>query len=100
MNNSEQYRKECEARQVLKMDYDKRQDYYKGVLSNRKQKGLDELKAEVATQEANQVLKLDYEARQEYYRNIQANIGQDAVETLVSAVKRQRKLLEKGVEIS
>lgn len=50
MNNSEQYRRECEARQVMKMPDDKRQEYYRGVLAHRKQKGVDYLIAEVKRQ--------------------------------------------------
>jgi hypothetical protein len=50
MNNSPEYRRECEARFVLKMPYDKRMEHYRGVLEKRKQKGLDELIAEVNRQ--------------------------------------------------
>lgn len=50
MNNSPEYRLQCEARHVMKMDYDRRQAYYQGVLEHRKQKGVDELIAEVKRQ--------------------------------------------------
>lgn len=50
MNNSPEYRRECEARQVLKMPQDKRQEYYRGVLAHRKQNGVDALIAEVKRQ--------------------------------------------------
>ena len=50
MNNSPEYRLECEARHVMKMPYEKKRDYYAGVLRERKQKGLDELINEVNRQ--------------------------------------------------
>lgn len=50
MINSEQHRRACEARYVLKMPDDKRQAYYQGVLEKRGQKGVDELIAEVKKQ--------------------------------------------------
>jgi len=51
MNTStEQFRRECEARHVLKMSDDKRQEYYKGVQAKRGQKGIDELLTEVKKQ--------------------------------------------------
>lgn len=50
MNNSEAFRRECEARQVLKMPDDKRQEYYQGVLKHRGQAGVDYLIAEVKRQ--------------------------------------------------
>lgn len=50
MNNSEQYRRECEARHVMKMPEEKRMEYYRGVLKNRGQNGVDYLIAEVKRQ--------------------------------------------------
>jgi len=50
MNNSEDFRRECEARHVLKMEYDKRMNYYKGVLEKRGQESVNELIAEVKKQ--------------------------------------------------
>lgn len=51
MNNSEEdFRRQCEARKVLTMDHERRQAYYQGVLEKRKQKGVDELIAEVKRQ--------------------------------------------------
>ena len=49
-NNSEQHRRECEARHVLKQSDDQRQEYYKGVQSKRGQKGIDDLLNEVKKQ--------------------------------------------------
>lgn len=48
--NSPEFRLECEARYVLKMARARREEFYKGVLLHRKQKGLDELLAEVKKQ--------------------------------------------------
>ena len=50
MNNSEQYRRECEARYALKLPDDKRQEYYRGVLKHRGQAGVDYLLDEVKRQ--------------------------------------------------
>jgi hypothetical protein len=49
-SNSEQNRRECEARAVLKMTTKQRDAHYDGVLLHRKQKGLDYLKEEVKRQ--------------------------------------------------
>lgn len=49
-NNSEEFRRECEARQVMKWTDDHRQEYYKGVQSKRGQKAAEELVAEVKRQ--------------------------------------------------
>lgn len=35
MNNSEQYRRECEVRYVAKMPDEKRREFYEGVLKHR-----------------------------------------------------------------
>ena len=50
MNTSEQYRKECEARQVLKWGREKRKEYYQGVKFNRGEAAKNELIAEVRRQ--------------------------------------------------
>lgn len=50
MNTSEQWRKECEARQVLKWGREKRQEYYTGVQRERGVKAKDALIAEVNRQ--------------------------------------------------
>jgi hypothetical protein len=50
MNDSPEFRRECEARHVMKMPYEQRRDFYAGVLRERKQKGLDELKEEIRRQ--------------------------------------------------
>lgn len=50
MNNSEQFRKECEARHALSMDDQKRQAYYQGVLGKRGEKAVNELLTEVKRQ--------------------------------------------------
>lgn len=50
MNNSPEFKRECEARFVMKMTHEKRREYYSGVLRERKQKGLDELINEVNRQ--------------------------------------------------
>jgi len=49
-NDTEKHRRECEARFVMNLPRDQRQAHYEGVLKNRKQKGLDELLAEVKRQ--------------------------------------------------
>lgn len=49
-NNSESFRRETEARHVLKMPDEKRQEYYQGVLKHRGQAGVDYLIAEVKRQ--------------------------------------------------
>src|SRR5687768_3118187 len=46
MNNSEEFRRQCEARYCLKMTTERRQAHYQGVKENRGQKGLDDLIAE------------------------------------------------------
>lgn len=48
--DSNEFRRECEAKHVIKMDPIQREDFYKGVLLHRRQKGLDELVAEVKKQ--------------------------------------------------
>jgi hypothetical protein len=48
--NSEQYRRQCEARAVLRMTKEQRRRHYEGVLLHRKQGGLDYLKEEVKRQ--------------------------------------------------
>ena len=98
MNNSEQYRRECEAREVLKMNPDKREEFYKGVLNHRKQRGLDALVAEVKRQlklEAGRVVLLSDEKRQEYYRNAFEARGQKGVDELIAEVKKLRRELAK-----
>ena len=50
MNNTEQFRKECEARFVLKMSDGKRQAYYRGVEEKRGSAAAHELVAEVKRQ--------------------------------------------------
>lgn len=49
-NNSESFRREAEARHVLKMPDEKRQEYYQGVLKHRGQSGVDYLITEVKRQ--------------------------------------------------
>ena len=49
-NNTEQHRRECEARMVMRWTREHRQEYYKGVQSKRGQKATDELVAEVKKQ--------------------------------------------------
>ncbi|SOD42397.1 DUF7696 family protein [Nitrosovibrio sp. Nv4] len=43
MNDSEQHRRECEARYVMKMDDTRRQTYYEGVLKHRGKAKANEL---------------------------------------------------------
>jgi hypothetical protein len=43
MNNSEQHRRDCEARHVLKMNDTDRQEYYKGVIAKRGRVKVNEL---------------------------------------------------------
>lgn len=50
MNNSPEFRVQCEAREVLRMSRKQRDAFYAGVLHHRKQAGLDYLKAEVRRQ--------------------------------------------------
>lgn len=50
MNNSEEYRRQCEARQVLKWGREKRQEYYRGVEAKRGPAAASELIAEVKRQ--------------------------------------------------
>ena len=50
MNNTEQFRRECEARFVLKMSDGKRQAYYRGVEAKRGTDAAHELVAEVKRQ--------------------------------------------------
>lgn len=50
MNNSETFRRECEARHALKLPDEKRQEYYLGVLKERGQAGVDYLITEVKRQ--------------------------------------------------
>ena len=95
MNATEQYRRECEARHVLKMPDDKREEYYKGVQGYRKQVGLDYLVAEVNRQreiEARNLLGQPDKAREDYYRNVLDTRGRESVDALIAEVKRQRRL--------
>jgi len=48
--DSEEWRRICEARYVMKMSDGKRREYYDGVFEKRKQKGLDDLINEVNRQ--------------------------------------------------
>lgn len=50
MNKTEQFRRECEARRVLQMSDDMRQEHYKGCLAKRGQAKVDELIKEVKNQ--------------------------------------------------
>lgn len=50
MNNTEQYRRECEARQVLKWPKEKRQAHYEAIRVIRGDKATEELIAEVKRQ--------------------------------------------------
>lgn len=100
MNDSEEYRRACEAREVLKMSEEKRQQYYEGVKKHRGQKGVDYLAEAVTKQEPGHVLNMEHDERQAYYRGVQSSRGDQAANTLVSAVKRQRRLMkENAVEM-
>ena len=95
-NNSESFRREAEARHVLKLPDDKRQEYYRGVLRERKQAGLDYLVSEVKRQteiEAKNLLGKPDKEREDYYRNVLGTRGRESVDTLITEVKRQRKLM-------
>lgn len=96
MNNSEEHRRACEAREVLKMSEDKRQEYYEGVKKHRGQRGVDYLAEEVTRQEAGQVLKMEYEERQAYYQGVKDKRGEKAVKELITEVKRQRRLMKEN----
>jgi hypothetical protein len=50
MNNSPEFRVQCEAREVLRMKPKQRERFYEGVLLHRKQAGLDYLLKEVERQ--------------------------------------------------
>lgn len=96
MNNSEAFRRETEARHVLNMPDERRQEYYKGVVAHRKQSGLDYLVAEVKRQteiEARNVLGKPDKEREDYYRNVLDSRGRESVDYLIAEVKRQRKLM-------
>jgi hypothetical protein len=50
MNNTEQYRRECEARRVIQMSDAQREAHYHGCRAKRGQPKLDELLKEVKKQ--------------------------------------------------
>jgi hypothetical protein len=50
MNDSEQFRHECEARHVMKMNKEQRQEYYKGAVLHRGQAAVSRLIDEVNSQ--------------------------------------------------
>lgn len=103
MNNTETFRREAEARHVLKMPDDKREEYYEGVRFHRKQAGLDYLVAEVNRQraiEAGNVLKLSGPERKKYYQDVLESRGKDSMNALIAAVKRQyQKTQKKELEL-
>ena len=72
MDNSPEFRRQCEARFVLKMSDWERESYFKGVQEKRGERGLNELKAEFKAQEALVVLKMEQGERQAYYRGVEA----------------------------
>ena len=43
MNNTEQYRRECEVRYVAKMPDEKRREFYQGVLKHRGKEAANQL---------------------------------------------------------
>lgn len=47
MNNSEEFRRECEARRVLKMGDEQRKSYYEGVLKHRGRERTNQLICDV-----------------------------------------------------
>lgn len=101
MNNSEQHRRECEARYALSMDDTRRQAYYQGVKDKRGEKALGSLVEEVVRQsslEAKKVLTMSDERRQIYYQRVSDERGESAAHALVTEVKRQRKL-GRGLEM-
>ena len=100
MNTSEQHRHECEARHILKMSDDHRQEYYKGVQSKRGLKATEGLVGEVKRRlelEAQKALGMDDFSRQAYYHKVSDERGDKGINELLAEVKRQRRL-SKGLE--
>lgn len=91
MNNSPEFRRECEARHVLKMSYENRQHFYEKAREKRGVVAVDELIKEVKRQEANHVLKMNRAARQEYYKVVLETRGRGEVNKLISEVNKQRR---------
>ena len=50
MNSTEQHRRECEAREVMRKGKNQRQEYYEAVKKARGQSAVDDLIAEVKRQ--------------------------------------------------
>lgn len=91
MNNSPEFRRECEARYVLKMDPDKREEFYRGARIKRGPNAVNELIKEVKKQEAQHVLKMNHAGRQEYYKVVLETQGRGEVNKLIAEVNKQRR---------
>lgn len=93
MDNTEEFRRACEARRVLQMSDEQQAAHYNGCLAKRGPRAIEDLKAEVKIQEAKHLLTLDDKKRADYYQIALDRRGQKAVDELIKEVKKQRRLM-------